>query len=190
MEIPRLGRINATTWIVLGLCAVVGVAAVSMTAIVILRLNRQVLASAAQLRGNLAQADTTLRDDALVYAIQQATIEESWNAQIADYRLRYPNNPVFETVVTASTVATIANLRPPTDVTAIHQRWAQGWSDREAALGLLTSGSPTDVDRARAAELARRANDLIRDARNDLRTLLLARGLREEDLAIARLGRT
>jgi len=32
---------------------VVGVAAVSMTAIVILRLNRQVLASAAQLRGNL-----------------------------------------------------------------------------------------------------------------------------------------
>jgi len=93
-------------------------------------------------------------------------------------------------VVTASTVATIANLRPPIDVTAVHQRWAQGWSDREAALGLLTSGSPTDADRARAAELARRANYLIRDARNDLRGLLLARGLREEDLAIARLGRT
>jgi len=28
-----------------------------------------------------------VRDDALVYAVQQATIEESWNAQIADYRL-------------------------------------------------------------------------------------------------------
>ena len=185
---PR--RVGLTTWVVLALCGLVGVVAVAMTAVVIVRLNRQVLASAAELRASLGSPGSGLleatRSDLLEYAAEVDRIESTWAQSVADYRLRYPNSPIYESVATAHAIVEVNAVRRPTDVGPLHERWAQAWSDRDAALALLGKPGATEEEKARGAELGRRASDEIRRARNELRDLLASRGITEQDVAAAR----
>ncbi|HEY3081829.1 MAG TPA: hypothetical protein VGM69_18215 [Chloroflexota bacterium] len=186
---PR--RISLTTWVVLVLCALAGVIAVAMTAVVIVRLNRQVLASAAELRATLVAPASApsegVRGELLHYAAQVDAIENAWAAAVADYRLRYPDSRVYESVATAHAIAQINTMRRPAPVGALHERWAQAWSDRDAALAIL-SRTGAGEETARANELGRRAADEIRRVRNELGDLLLAQGISERELAAAKPG--
>jgi hypothetical protein len=185
---PR--RVGLTTWVVLALCALVGVVAVAMTAVVIVRLNRQVLASAAELRASLggagAAAMEASRMELLLYAAEVDRIESAWAQAVADYRLRYPNSPIYESVATAHAIAQANAVRRPADVAGVHEKWAQAWSDRDAALALLGRQGASADETARAAELGRKASDEIRRARNELRDLLAGRGISEQEVAAAR----
>jgi hypothetical protein len=187
---PR--RVGLTTWVVLALCGVVGVVAVAMTAVVIVRLNRQVLASAAELRASLTGASVSATEagkmDLLQYAAELERIESAWAQSVADYRLRYPNSPLYESVATAHAIAQVNAARRPPLVAEVHERWAQAWSDRDAALAILARPTATDDEKARATELGRKASDGIRRARNDLGDLLAARGISEQEVAAARAG--
>jgi hypothetical protein len=187
---PR--RVGLTTWVVLALCGLVGVVAVAMTAVVIVRLNRQVLASAAELRASLgnpaAGAVEPSKMELLQYGADVERIESSWAQSVADYRLRYPNSPIYESIATAQAIAQVNATRRPPAIAEIHERWAQAWSDRDAALALLARPGATEEDRARAAELGRKASDEIRRARNDLRDLLASRGITEQEVTAARAG--
>src|SRR5262245_21883479 len=187
---PR--RIGLTTWVVLTLCAAAGIIAVAMTAIVIVRLNRQVLASAANLRASLTVSAATgpsegALGELLRYAAQVDAIESTWAAAVADYRLRYPDSRVYESVATAQAVAQINGLRRPPSVGALHERWAQARSDRDAALALLSRSGAAD-ETARANELGRRASDEIRRGRQAVRDLLLGQGISDRELAAAKPG--
>jgi hypothetical protein len=183
-------RLGLTTWIVLGLCSLVGILAIATTVVVIVRLNRQVLASAAELRSGrpavAAPADNP-RGDLVQYAASLTAIEQQWSRTVADFRLRYPGDAIYESVATAQVVAAINGLKRPPGVAPLHERWAQAWSDRDAALALLARPSPSEADRARAAELARKADDDLRRVRNDLRDFLLAQGVSDQEVA-ARVG--
>jgi hypothetical protein len=186
---PR--RVGVTTWVVLALCAVAGVVAVAMTALVIVRLNRQVLASAAELRATLSAPASPPADagraELLRYAAQVEAIESAWAAAVADYRLRYPDSRLYESVATAQAIARINALRRPADVGQLHERWAQAWSDRDAALATLSRAN-AGPEADRASERGRAAADEIRRVRNELRDLLLARGIGERELAAATPG--
>ena len=188
---PR--RVGLTTWVVLALCGLVGVVAVAMTAVVIVRLNRQVLASAAELRatlGNPGSGGALEASDAelLQYGAEVERIESSWAQAVADYRLRYPNSSIYESIATAQAIAQVNSARRPPPIAEVHERWAQAWSDRDAALALLAKPNATDEEKARAAELGRKASDEIRRARNDLRDLLASRGITDQEVAAARAG--
>lgn len=187
---PR--RVGLTTWVVLALCALVGVVAVAMTAVVIVRLNRQVLASAAELRASLgnpaAMSAEASKIDLLQYAAEVERIESVWAQSVADYRLRYPNSPIYESIATAQAVAQVNGTRRPPAVGEVHERWAQAWSDRDAALSLLAKPSATEEEKARATELGRKASDGVRRARNELRDLLAAQGITDQEVAAARSG--
>ena len=184
---PR--RIGLTTWVVLALCGIAGVVAVAMTAVVIVRLNRQILASAAELRATLAAPGLApaegARGELLHYAAQVEAIENAWAAAVADYRLRYPDSRVYESVATAHAISQINGMRRPAGVGALHERWAQAWSDRDAALQLLAQPNAAEADRTRAAELGRKADDELRRVRNELRDLLQAQGISDQELAAA-----
>src|SRR5438094_10485658 len=101
-------RIGLTTWVVLALCTLVGVVAVAMTVIVVVRLNRQVLASAAELRAGfmtpVASATDPARTELLAYAGNVAAIEAQWASAVAEYRVRYPNDVIYSSVVAAPAV--------------------------------------------------------------------------------------
>jgi hypothetical protein len=186
---PR--RVGLTTWVVLALCGVVGVVAVAMTAVVVVRLNRQVLASAAELRASLSGAGGSVVGEAgtmdlLQYAAEVDRIESAWAQSISEYRLRYPNSPIYESVATAHAIVQVNAARRPPLVADVHERWAQGWSDRDAALAILVRPTVTDEEKGRANELGRKASDEIRRARNDLRDLLAERGISEQEVAAAR----
>jgi hypothetical protein len=186
---PR--RVGLTTWVVLALCAIAGVVAVAMTAVVIVRLNRQILASAAELRASLTAPGLVsaegARGELLRYAAQVEAVENGWAAAVADYRLRYPDSRVYESVATAHAIAQINAMRRPAEVGALHERWAQAWSDRDAALAALSrTNAPEEA--ARASERGRGAADEIRRVRNELRDLLLAQGISERELATAKPG--
>lgn len=188
---PRLAtrRIGLTTWLVLVLCSLVGIVAVAMTLIVIVRLNRQVLASAAELRGRQLQVSTTgtaatdARAELIQYVTSALAIEQQWADQVAGFRVRYPNDATYSSVATAQAVAAINQLRRPLSVAPLHERWAQAWSDRDAAMALLARPNIADADRTRAAELGRKADDELRRVRNDLRDLLLEQGVGDQELA-------
>jgi hypothetical protein len=191
-------RLGLTTWLVLGLCALVGVLAIATTVVVIVRLNRQVLATAAELRGgrpasavapsgSAAPAEGP-RAELIQYAASQTAIEQQWARTVADFRLRYPNDAIYESVATAQVVQAIKDLRRPPAVAALHERWAQAWSDRDAALALLARPSVSEADRSRAAELARKADDELRRVRNELRDFLLAQGVSEQEVAARAVG--
>ena len=183
-------RVGLTTWVVLALCALVGIVAVAMTALVIVRLNRQVLASAAELRATLGGAGAISveqsRLELLEYAAEVERIESAWSQSVADYRLRYPNSPIYESVATAQAIARVNAARRPTAVAAVHERWAQAWSDRDAALALLGKPNASADEVARATELGRKASDDVRRARNELRDLLASRGITDQEVAAAR----
>ena len=185
---PR--RVGLTTWVVLALCGLVGIVAVAMTAVVIVRLNRQVLASAAELRASLGNPGTVSgeqsRMELLEYAAEVDRIEAAWAQSVAEYRLRYPNSPIYESVATAQAIARVNAARRPPAVAALHERWAQAWSDRDAALALLGKAGATADEAARANELGRKASDEIRRARNELRDLLASRGITDQEVAAAR----
>ena len=181
-------RIGLTTWLVLALCTAVGVIAVAMTVVVILRLNRQVLASAAEFRTGrppIAAADAA-KGELLQYAASFDSIDEQWSSAVAGFQARYPNNALYQSVATAQTVDAVNKLRRPTPVAAIHERWAAAWSDRDAAFVLLSRPNAGEADRQRAAELARKADDEMRRVRNDLHDLLQQQGITEQDVATAR----
>jgi hypothetical protein len=182
-------RIGLTTWVVLGLCTLVGIVAVAMTVLVVVRLNRQVLASAAELRAGFAASATPVADqaraDLLAYAGNRAAIETQWAQAVAEYRIRYPNDALYESVVTAQTVRQVNGLKRPPAVGALHERWAQAWSERDAALALLAKPGATDADRSRANEMARSAADELRRNHNELRDLLLAQGASEQEISTA-----
>src|SRR5437868_2633544 len=97
-------RVSFTTWVVLGLCVVVGVLATLVTVQVVIRLNRQILASAAELRAGLTvptpEATAAVRAALADYAARQAEIEAQWERTIADYALRHPNEPIYRSVAT------------------------------------------------------------------------------------------
>jgi hypothetical protein len=185
---PR--RVGLTTWVVLAMCGLVGIVAVAMTAVVIVRLNRQVLASAAELRASLGNPGTISgeqsRMELLEYAAEVDRIESGWAQSVAEYRLRYPNSPIYESVATAHAIAQVNAARRPPAVAEVHERWAQAWSDRDAALALLGKPGATGDEVARANELGRKASDEIRRARNELRDLLASRGITDQEVAAAR----
>jgi cell division protein FtsL len=187
---PR--RVGLTTWVVLALCVLVGVVAVAMTAVVIVRLNRQVLASAAELRASLGSSPTGMAEpsklELLQYAAEVERIESVWAQSIADYRLRYPSSPIYESIATAQAVAQVNGTRRPPAIGDVHERWAQAWSDRDAAMALLGKASATEEEKARAAELGRKATDEVRRARNELRDLLTSRGITDQEVAVAKSG--
>lgn len=175
-------RIGLTTWIVLIICLAVGVIAATMTVVVIVRLNRQLIASAAELRANLVATPGVVTEDsprsALVdYAQRQAAVEAQWAAAIADYQVRYANSPVYESIATAQTRQKIDQMMRPPMVAQIHERWAQAWSERDRAYAILAQPTVTEEEREQAAELARAADDEIRRLRNELRDLLIANGV-------------
>ena len=183
-------RLGLTTWLVLATCALVGVIAIATTVIVIVRLNRQVLASAAELRGGRPAAAVgaeSPRAELVQYAASLASIEQQWARTVADFRVRYPNDAIYESVATAQTVQAIKELKRPPAVAALHERWAQAWSDRDAALALVARPNASEVDRARATELGRKADDDLRRVRNELRDYLLAQGVSDQEVA-ARVG--
>jgi hypothetical protein len=180
-------QLGLTTWIVLGLCALVGAVAVATTVVVIVRLNRQVLASAAELRSVRPPTTAAVegpRAELVQYAASLASIERQWARSVAEFRLRYPgNDALYESVATAQVVQAINQLKRPAPVSALHERWAQAWSDRDAALALLARPSVAEADRQRAAELARKAEDDLRRVRNELRDFLVAQGVSEQEVA-------
>jgi len=182
-------RISLTTWAVLALCVLVGVVAVAMTVIVVVRLNRQVLASAAELRAGLAPSTTPMVDPAraelLGYAGSRAQIESQWAATVAEYRVRYPNDAIYASVVTAQTVRQINAMRRPAAVAQLHERWAQAWSDRDAALALLAKPNAADGEKDRGNELGRRATDELRRTHNELTDILVAQGATEQEITTA-----
>ena len=192
MEAIGARRISLTTWAVLGLCVLAGVVAVAMTAVVIVRLNRQVLASAAELRAGIPGSASGTTDPAkqelIDYASAQANLEAQWAQTLADYRAKYPGSGLHESVATAQALTSANAMRRPASVAPLHERWAQAWSDRDAAFALLGKPTPSDDDRSKAAELGRRASDEIRRVRNELRDMLAQRGATEAELAAARLG--
>lgn len=178
-------RIGLTAWLVLGLCVAVGVVAVAMTVVVILRLNRQVLASAAELRTSrpAIAAPESPRGELVQYAASVAAIEQQWSDTVAAFQLRYPTSAIYQSVATAQTVAAINQLRRPAAVASLHERWAQAWSDRDAAFALLARPDVAAADRERAAELGRKADDDLRRVRGELRDLLAQQGIAEQDVA-------
>ena len=182
-------RLSITTWVVLALCVIVGLAATVITALVVVRLNRQILASAAELRAGLGGAPVStatadqMREELSRYAAQHAAIEAQWARAVAEFRLRYPNDPLYESVATAQALQAVNAMPRPAEVGPLHERWAQAWSDRDAALALLARAGGAEAERARAAEMARRADDELRRARNELRDLLVARGI-DPDAAV------
>jgi hypothetical protein len=182
-------RISLTTWAVLAMCILVGVVAVAMTVIVVIRLNRQVLVSAAELRAGLAPVTTPtgdpVRAELLGYAGTRAQIESQWASAIAEYRLRYPNDAIYSSVLTAQTVRQINSMRRPAALGQLHERWAQAWSDRDAALALLSRPSVGDADRDRANEIGRRATDELRRNHAELTDLLVAQGATDQEIATA-----
>src|SRR5438445_10526008 len=108
-----------------------------MTVLVIVRLNRQVLLTAAELRsrpGAGAVAPGDVRGELLQYAASIAAIEQQWSETVADFRTRYPNDATYQSVATAQAVHAINELRRPQGIGPLHERWAQAWSDRDAAL--------------------------------------------------------
>jgi hypothetical protein len=181
-------RLGLTTWLVLALCSAVGIIAVAMTVVVILRLNRQVLASAAEFRTArpAAAAVDSPKGELIQYAVSVDSIEDQWASAVAGFQARYPNNVLYQSVATAQTVEAVNKLRRPTPVAAIHERLATAWSDRDAAFVLLSRPNVGDADRQRAAELARKADDELRRVRNDLRDLLQQQGITDQDVASAR----
>lgn len=182
-------QISFTTWVVLGLCVLVGVVAVAMTVVVVVRLNRQVLASAAEIRAGLTVPATPVADqaraDLLAYAGRRATVESQWADAVAEYRLRYPNDAIYASVVTAQTVRQANAMQRPPTVAPLHERWAQSWSDRDAALSLLARPDASQADRDRANELARKASDDLRRVHNELHDLLIAQGATEQEITTA-----
>jgi cell division protein FtsL len=183
-------RISLTTWLVLGLCCLVGIVAIAMTVIVIVRLNRQVLASAAELRVGRAAGATadTPRGELVQYAASVGAIEQQWSQAVADFRVRYPDDAVYQSVATAQAVDAVNRLKRPAMVAPLHERWAQAWSDRDAALALLARPAASDADRSRAAELGRKADDELRRVRNELRDFLAGQGISDAEVATARAG--
>lgn len=184
-------RLGLTTWFVLVLCGLVGVVAIATTVIVIVRLNRQVLASAAELRSGRPTAvagSEGARAELAQYAASQAAIEQQWARNVADFRLRYPNDAIYQSVATAQTVQAIKELRRPAAVAALHERWAQAWSDRDAALALLARPNTSEADRARAAELGRKSDDDLRRVHDELRDFLLAQGVSDQEVAARSTG--
>lgn len=182
-------QISLTTWVVIAMCVAVGVIAVAMTVVVIVRLNRQVLASAAEVRAGLAAPVTPAadqaRNDLLAYAGRRAAVESQWADAVAEYRLRYPNDAIYASVVTAQTVRQVNGMQRPAAVAQLHERWAQTWSDRDAALALLARPDATASDRDRANELARKASDELRRIHNELRDLLVAHGATDQEITSA-----
>ena len=174
----------------LALCGLVGVVAIATTVIVIVRLNRQVLASAAELRGRpvVAAGPESPRGELAQYAASVAAIEQQWARTVADFRVRYPNDAVYDSVATAQVVQAIKELRRPPALAQLHERWAQAWSDRDAALALLVRPNVSEADRARAAELGRKADDDLRRVHNELRDYLLAQGVTEQEVAARATG--
>ncbi|HEY3108909.1 MAG TPA: hypothetical protein VGL23_09160 [Chloroflexota bacterium] len=183
-------RLGLTTWFVLALCALVGAVAIATTVIVIVRLNRQVLASAAELRGGrpATVGAESSRAELVQYAASLVSIEQQWARTVADFRVRYPNDAIYESVATAQTVQAIKELRRPPAVAALHERWAQAWSDRDAALALQARPNASEADRARAAELGRKADDDLRRVRDELRDFLLAQGVSDQEVAARASG--
>jgi hypothetical protein len=182
-------QISLTTWLVLALCVLVGVVAVAMTVLVVVRLNRQVLASAAELRAGLSVPTTPVADQAraelLAYAGRRAAVESQWASQVAEYRLRYPNDAIYGSVVTAQTVRQVNAMPRPASVAPLHERWAQAWSDRDAAFALLAKPDAAPSERDRANELARKAADELRRIHNDLQDQLVAQGATEQEITTA-----
>jgi hypothetical protein len=184
-------RLGLTTWFVLALCGLVGVLAIATTVVVIVRLNRQVLATAAELRGGrpaaVAPAESP-RAELIQYAASQTAIEQQWARTVADFRVRYPNDAIYESVATAQVVQAIKDLRRPPAVAALHERWAQAWSDRDAALALLARPNVSEADRSRAAELGRKAHDDHRPLSNQLRDFQVAQGVSDQEVAARAAG--
>jgi hypothetical protein len=182
-------RISLTTWAVLAMCVLVGVVAVAMTVVVVIRLNRQVLVSAAELRAGLAPVTTPTGDPAraelLAYAGTRAQIEAQWASAIAEYRLRYPNDAIYSSVLTAQTVRQINSMRRPAPLGQLHERWAQAWSDRDAAFALLSKPNVGDADRDQASAMGRKATDELRRNHAELTDLLVAQGATEQEIATA-----
>lgn len=182
-------QISLTTWVVLALCVLVGVVAVAMTVLVVVRLNRQVLASAAELRAGISAPPTPVADQAraelLAYAGRRAAVEQQWADAVAEYRLRYPNDVIYASVVTAQTVRQVNAMPRPAAVAPLHERWAQAWSDRDAVLALLAKPDASPAERDRANELARKAADELRRVHNDLHDLLVAQGATEQEITTA-----
>lgn len=182
-------QISLTTWVVLALCVLVGVVAVAMTVLVVVRLNRQVLASAAELRAGLSVPTTPVADpvraELLAYAGRRAAVEAEWARAVAEYRLRYPNDVIYASVVTAQTVRQVNAMPRPTSVAPLHERWAQAWSDRDAALALLAKPDASPEERDRANELARGAADELRRVHNELHDQLVAQGATEQEITTA-----
>src|SRR5262249_6968985 len=147
-----------------------------MTVVVVVRLNRQVLASAAELRAGLSPSTTPIADPAraelLGYAGSRAQIESQWASAVAEYRMRYPNDAIYSSVVTAQTVRQINAMRRPSGVAQLHERWAQAWSDRDAAFASLAKPNASDGEKDRANELSRKATDELRRNYNELSDML------------------
>jgi hypothetical protein len=182
-------QISLTTWVVLGLCVTVGVVAVAMTVVVVVRLNRQVLASAAELRAGLPVVATPVADQAraelLAYAGRRAAVEAQWASAVAEYRMRYPNDAIYASVVTAQTVRQVNAMPRPAGVAQLHERWAQAWSDRDAALALLAKPTATEAERDRANEMGRKVSDDLRRGYNELHDTLIAHGATEQEITTA-----
>jgi hypothetical protein len=155
------------------------------------RLNRQVLATAAELRGGRPAAVVPAespRAELIQYAASQTAIEQQWARTVADFRMRYPNDAIYESVATAQVVQAIKELRRPPALASLHERWAQAWSDRDAALALLARPNVSEADRSRASELGRKADDDLRRVRNELRDFLLAQGVSDQEVAAGAAG--
>jgi hypothetical protein len=182
-------QISLTTWVVLALCVTVGVVAVAMTVVVVVRLNRQVLASAAELRAGFPAVATPVADqgraELLAYAGRRAAVEAQWASAVAEYRLRYPNDVIYASVVTAQTVRQINAMPRPASVAQLHERWAQAWSDRDAAFAMLAKPDASDAERDRANEVGRTTADELRRNYNELRDQLVAQGATEQEITTA-----
>ena len=182
-------RIGATTWLVLITGILVGLVAIVMTVVVVVRLNRQILASAAEFRVARGLTSPVGSDDArielLKYAATRTAIENEWADAQADMLARYPNDPNYANAVTAVTVRAVNGLRRLSSVSGIHERWAQAWSDREAAMRIPANASADE--KLKASELARKASDEIRRTRNELQDLLNTAGATDQEI-LAALG--
>ena len=158
-----------------------------MTVVVVVRLNRQILASAAEFRVARGLTSPAGSDDSRIellrYAATRSAIEIDWADAQADMVARHPNDPSYARAVTTVTVRSINGLRRSATVSAIHERWAQAWSDREAAMGVPATASAED--RQKASELARGASDVIRRTRNDLQDLLGTAGATDQEILTA-----
>ena len=160
-----------------------------MTVVVVVRLNRQILASAAEFRVARGLTSTVGSDDARVellrYAATRTAIETEWAEAQADLLARRPNDPNYAIAVTTVTVRAVNGLRRLASVSSVHERWAQAWSDRESAMSIPATASAEE--KLRASELARKASDEIRRTRNDLQDLLSGAGATNQEI-IGALG--